>query len=215
MEYVVLLIIQFFFFLFLFVNCTRKQKGDHKSPTSDVSSDRVGIEHVEKKESLTTARPSTDEQSRLSANTEMKGKVTKIKLRDLADEPSLSRSKLQGSSDLQDSEKVDSRPDSKEESTQSSKKEPQTKPHESQDKIIDVNQTAQAALPIMDGTEPTQNPESNEIEKKTEETPLSSVTERTTGPSTSVLGTTSDTQTLNTMTQNTQAEHHDSAPPSL
>ncbi|EYC06316.1 hypothetical protein Y032_0077g1142 [Ancylostoma ceylanicum] len=168
----------FTIFPFLLSNCSKRRKADHnKSVASDIVSEDV----VERKESLTTARPNVKEKPIVSSSTELQGKVTKKKLRDLSDEPSLSRSKLQGSSELEseESQKGRAKQDGKETASQPAS--PQAQGLQAQEKpIVEHTQVASIAVtPHSQDIEPTQCPEPSPIGTRTEGTPPPSLTDRT------------------------------------
>ncbi|RCN42256.1 hypothetical protein ANCCAN_11769 [Ancylostoma caninum] len=173
MEHALILAVQSTVFLFLVGNCSKRRKEDHtKSAASDVLSEDV----VEKKdEFLTAARPRVRKQRSRPSSTELQGKVTKKKLRDLSDEPSLSRSKLQGSSELESEESLKGRPKPLQPPS------PQAQEQQAHDKSFNVEQTQLASIPVTPRSqdiEPTQYPEPSPIGTRTEGTPPASSTEK-------------------------------------
>ncbi|KAL6731727.1 hypothetical protein Aduo_002561 [Ancylostoma duodenale] len=165
-----------FVFLLLVGNCSKRRKGDYtKSAASDVASEDV----VEKKDGThITARSGVEKKSSPSSSAEQKGKVTKKKLRDLSDEPSLSRSKLQGSSELESEESLKGRLKQYSKETASQPASPGRQAH---DKFFNVEQTQLASItvtPSAQDIEPTQYPEPSPIATRTEGTPPPSSTEK-------------------------------------
>ncbi|CAJ0594683.1 unnamed protein product [Cylicocyclus nassatus] len=94
MEHELLSLMQFFTILYLMSTCSKKRRASSEA-TMEIVAKKEKVKAKVVKKPLRPLRSVGDVQA---------GRVTKAKLRDLGDEPSLSRSKVIGSSD-QDSEK--------------------------------------------------------------------------------------------------------------